>query len=95
MITGQWGFGGWEYKSGLDLSGYKSIHVELGNDYADPNFPVSFRLFDENTYWSSPASYDFVNTREITVDLHNMKDGNGDKLPFALVYNWFLVEWRK
>lgn len=86
LITGQWGFGGWEYKSGLDLSGYKSIHVELGNDYADPNFAVSFRLFDENTYWASPAAYDFVNTRKITVDLHNMKDGNGDKLEPSHLY---------
>ena len=58
----------------------------MGNDYADPNFAVSFRLFDENTYWASPAAYDFVNTRKITVDLHNMKDGNGDKLEPSHLY---------
>ena len=32
LVTGQYGFGGWQYDSGLDLSGYKTVTVELGND---------------------------------------------------------------
>ncbi len=72
LVTGQYGFGGWQYGNGIDLSGYKYLVVELGNDN-DSN--VSFRLFDENNYWSGPAMYDFKNSRKIEIDLHNMVKG--------------------
>ena len=70
LITGQYGFGGWQYGSGVDLSSFKYLVVELGNDNESN---VSFRLFDENNYWSDPAMYDFNNQRRIEIDLHNMK----------------------
>lgn len=72
LVTGQYGFGGWQYGNGIDLSGYKYLVVELGNDN-DSN--VSFRLFDENNYWSDAAMYDFKNSRKIEIDLHNMVKG--------------------
>ncbi|MBE6238945.1 MAG: glycoside hydrolase family 5 protein [Bacteroidales bacterium] len=75
LVTGQYGFGGWQYAEGLDLSGFKTITVELGNDNSSQ---VSFRLFDKNNYWSEPAMYDFQNSRKIVVDLHDMKDKNGN-----------------
>lgn len=75
LVTGQYGFGGWQYAEGLDLSGFKTITVELGNDNSSQ---VSFRLFDKNNYWSEPAMYDFGNSRKIVVDLHDMKDKNGN-----------------
>ncbi|OPZ94096.1 MAG: Endoglucanase precursor [Firmicutes bacterium ADurb.Bin419] len=69
LITGQWGFGGWWYNNGVDLSGYAYLVVELGNDN---DSGVSFRLFDENNYWSQPAIYNFGNTRKVVVELNNM-----------------------
>lgn len=69
LITGQWGFGGWQYNNGVDLSNYKYLKVELGNDNA---CDVSFRVFDEQSYWSSPACYDFGNSRQIVIDLDSM-----------------------
>lgn len=75
LVTGQYGFGGWQYAEGLDLSGFKTITVELGNDNSSQ---VSFRLFDKNNYWSEPAMYDFGNSRKIVVDLHDMTDKNGN-----------------
>lgn len=69
LITGQWGFGGWWYNNGVDLSGYKYLVAELGNDN---NASVSFRLFDENNYWSQPALYDFSDRRKVVVELDNM-----------------------
>lgn len=69
LITGQWGFGGWWYNKGVDLSNYRYLVAELGNDNESG---TSFRLFDENNYWSQPAMYDFGNSRRVTVDLHNM-----------------------
>ena len=83
LITGQYGFGGWQYAEGLDLSGFKTITVVLGNNN---DSQVSFRLFDKNNYWSDPAMFDFGNSRTVTVDLHAMKDKNGNKISPAHIY---------
>lgn len=76
LVTGQWGFGGWIYNNGIDISDYKKIVVELGNDN---KAGVSFRLFDENSYWTGAAQYDFGNSRKIVVDIHNMKKADGSR----------------
>lgn len=79
LITGQYGFGGWEYTSGLDLSASKYLIVELG-DETEAGSGVSFRLFDKG-YWDGAAQYDFGDSKSLTVDLHNMyKDVNGQKI---------------
>ena len=83
LVTGQYGFGGWQYAEGLDLSGFKTVTVELGNDNASQ---VSFRLFDKNNYWSDPAMFDFGNSRKIVVDLHDMKDKNGNVISPEHIY---------
>ena len=83
LVTGQYGFGGWQYDNGLDLSGYKTVTVELGNDNESG---VSFRLFDKNNYWSEPAAYDFGSSRKIVVELNNMKDKNGGKIDPSHLY---------
>ncbi len=83
LVTGQYGFGGWQYDSGLDLSGYKTVTVELGNDNESG---VSFRLFDKTSYWSEPATYDFGSSRKIVVELNNMKDKSGRKIDPSHLY---------
>ena len=83
LITGQYGFGGWQYPDGVNLSAYSKIIVELGNDNSSQ---VSFRLFDENNYWSDPAMFDFGNSRRVEVDLHNMNDKNGNKVSPEHIY---------
>ena len=78
LITGQYGFGGWQYNRGIDLSGYKYLTVELGNDNEGG---VSFRLFDENNYWSSAAMYDFGNSRRVVIELDQMyKERDGQRI---------------
>ena len=83
LITGQYGFGGWQYAEGLDLSGFSKITVELGNNN---DSQVSFRLFDKNNYWSDPAMFDFGSSRKVEVNLHNMKDKNGNTISPAHIY---------
>jgi hypothetical protein len=83
LITGQYGFGGWEYPDGLNLSSFSKITVELGNNN---DSAVSFRLFDKTSYWSDPAMYDFGNSRKIIVNLHDMKDKNGAKIDPSHLY---------
>jgi hypothetical protein len=76
LITGQYGFGGWWYNKGIDLSGEKYLIAELGNDN---DSGVSFRLFDENNYWSQAAIYDFGDKRRVVVDLQNMYKKVGEQ----------------
>lgn len=78
LITGRFGFGGWHYDNGVDLSDWRFLVVQLGNNNT---CQASFRLFDENNYWSQPSMYDFGSSREIVVDLNRMqKEVNGQKI---------------
>jgi beta-xylosidase len=70
LITGQYGFGGWQYDNGLDLSDYKFLVVKLKEV---PGGDASFRIFDESSYWSSPFSFDVENETELVIDLNRMK----------------------
>lgn len=83
LVTGQYGFGGWQFSEGLDLSTYSRLTVRLGNDN---DCGVSFRLFDKDNYWSNPACYDFGSAREVVVDLHDMKDEDGNKIDPSHLY---------
>lgn len=91
LITGQYGFGGWQYSNGADLSAYKYLVVELGNDNQSS---VSFRLFDENNYWSSPATYDFGGSRRVVVELDNMyKTVNGQQVKLDRSHIYIIGFW--
>lgn len=91
LITGQWGFGGWWYNNGTDLSGYKYLIVELDNNNESS---VSFRLFDENNYWSQPATYDFGNSRRIVVELDKMyKIINGQQVKLNPTHIYIAGFW--
>jgi prepilin-type processing-associated H-X9-DG protein len=84
LITGQWGFGGWWYSNALDLTGYKYLVARLG---ADNKSSISFRVFDENSYWSGAAEYNFGSKREVVVTLANMvKAGKTTKLDPSHIY---------
>jgi hypothetical protein len=77
LITGQYGFGGWLYPNGLDLSEWKYLVVKLAQTQ---NCGASFRLYDENNYWTDCAFNDIGNNRTIAVELNNMRKGeNKDK----------------
>ena len=88
VITGQWGFGGWKYPAGLDLSDYNYLIAELDG----PNeCGVSFRVFDIDNYWSDPAQADFGTGRRVAIDLNNMKstsDRAMDKSHLYIVGFW-------
>jgi len=84
LITGQWGFGGWSYNNGLNLSGYKYLVAKLG---ADNKSSITFRIFDENNYWSKAADYNFGSKRQVVVTLANMvKAGTTTKLIPSHIY---------
>ena len=70
LVTGQYGFGGWKYPEGADLSQWKYLVVELKQAQ---NCWTSFRLFDQNSYWSAPFKVSFNSNTRVVVDLQNMK----------------------
>ena len=69
LKTGQWGFGGWQYPQGVDLSQWKYLVVELKQQQS---CDASFRLFDVNNYWTSPFRVSFGNQTKVVIDLQNM-----------------------
>ena len=83
LHTGQYGFGGWKYANGTDLSGYKYLVVELA---AAQSCNASFRLFDVNDYWSQPFMADFGYNTRLCIDLHAMNNSEGRTLDPSHIY---------
>ncbi|WP_372776176.1 family 43 glycosylhydrolase [Mangrovibacterium sp.] len=83
LITGQYGFGGWQYSAGIDVSDYKYLVVKLVSPGA---CSASFRLFDTNSYWSSPASYDLTGKTIHVVNLSGMTNGDGGTVDPSHLY---------
>ncbi len=74
LTTSEYGFGGWQYASGVDFSDYKYLVVRLKRI---ATCMPSFRLFDENNYWSTPYMADLSGTKEVVIDLANMQKEDG------------------
>ena len=82
LITGQYGFGGWEFTEPLDLSEYRYLVAEFDNsDGSLTGKDLQFHIFDEG-YWNGAAEYycESHNGKYIAVaDLNNMyKEKDGD-----------------
>lgn len=83
IVTGQYGFAGWQYSSGLDLSKYNYLIAEMEG----PNeCGVSFRVFDQNNYWSDPAQVDFKESSRVVIDLNRMKSTGGRTMSKSHIY---------
>ncbi|MCD8302252.1 MAG: glycoside hydrolase family 5 protein [Prevotellaceae bacterium] len=75
LVTDTYGFGGWEYSNGLDLSAYSYLVVEFCKG-TNVTGGVDFRLFDQDSYWTDPASYT-VNDYRMVIDLRHMRTDAG------------------
>jgi len=69
LKTGQYGFGGWQYTNGIDISMYKYLVVDLAKANT---CGASLRLFDQDNYWGAAASYEFGNQKRLIVNLATM-----------------------
>lgn len=67
--AGQWGFGGWEFDTPLDLSGYKYLVAELKEDDKDN---AELRVFDTASYWEKSYEGKFNGGKLIVAELHGM-----------------------
>ena len=83
LRTSQYGFGGWQYSNGVDISAYNYLVVRLRKgSTAHP----SFRLFDSNNYWSNPYMCDMGTKKEVVIDLQNMVNEKGEKVDPSHIY---------
>lgn len=83
LITGPYGFGGWQYDAGLDLSAYNYLVVRLKQS---ASCQPSFRLFDNPSYWTDPYMFDMGTGTEARIDLQNMKKADGTKCDPSHIY---------
>lgn len=66
---GRWGFGGWEFESPVDLSGYKYLVAEL---YEDEQDSAQLRVYDTQDFKSVPYSSAFNAGKLIVAELNGM-----------------------
>ncbi len=78
LITGQWGFGGWEYSPGIDIKGYSRIVCELGEE-SDMSCSPSFRIFDGGGYWADDVEAKFIDKKAVIEISEKMTKTKGDK----------------
>ncbi|MDE6768234.1 MAG: glycoside hydrolase family 5 protein [Muribaculaceae bacterium] len=81
--TGQWGFAGWKFGSGLDLSDYNYLIAEIESPQTNG---LSFRVFDVDNYWTDCYIEEFDKSTRAVIDLKNMKLKNGRKLDPSHLY---------
>lgn len=84
VVTGKYGFAGWRYSAGIDISDYKYLVAQLGSNN---NCGISFRIFDENNYWTGCATYDFGNSRQVVAKIGEMfRNGTTTRLDPGHIY---------
>lgn len=74
LITGQYGFGGWKFANGLDMSGYKYLVLNLAEKPVSNQW--SLRLFDADNYWGDPYMKSVGSSTRVVVTLASMKSNN-------------------
>jgi hypothetical protein len=88
--TGKYGFAGWRYDNGLDISKYKYLVVEIeGGEGAN----VSLRLFDDNNYWGDCAVYDFGNENRLVIPIAQLQRSRNKQRRFASEHVYILGFW--
>ncbi|HEY6914786.1 MAG TPA: glycoside hydrolase 43 family protein, partial [Paludibacter sp.] len=84
LVTGQYGFGGWTYSAGIDLSGYKYLVMQLSSATSSG---AVLRIFDENSYWSKPAETSFGSGKQAVINLTTAtKSGTTTKITPSHIY---------
>ncbi|MCR4769867.1 MAG: family 43 glycosylhydrolase [Bacteroidaceae bacterium] len=83
LQTSQYGFGGWVYNNGIDLSDYNYIVVKTKRS---TTCNPSFRIFDKNNYWSDPYIRTMGKFMKVAIDLHDMKSENGRTIDPSHIY---------
>ena len=78
ITTGQYGFVGWKYSEGIDLSPFKYIVLKFTERVKDSGqWSACFRLFDEDNYWAGCASINLGGKDKVIIDIAELKKEDG------------------
>ncbi len=78
ITTGQYGFVGWKYSEGIDLSPFKYIVLKFTERVKDSGqWSACFRLFDEDNYWAGCASINLGGKDKVVIDIAELKKEDG------------------
>lgn len=83
VTVGQYGFAGWQYPGGIDLSDYKYCVAKV-SDCKEGG--LSFRLFDTDSYWSDASENGFDKEGYSIVNLPELKSNQGRKMDPSHIY---------
>ncbi|MCQ2229693.1 MAG: glycoside hydrolase family 5 protein [Bacteroidales bacterium] len=81
LVTGQYGFGGWEYSPGIDISSYKKLVCVLGEG-SDMSCSPSFRIFDGGGYWDGAYEASFTGGKAV-INISGDMDKSTDNKPLG------------
>ena len=91
FIPGPYGFGGWQFTEGIDLSKYKYLVAELesGNGNA-----AAFNIFDTNYYFGGNcATHPFGESLRVVVELADMTNDSGGRVDSSHIYYVGFWSW--
>lgn len=83
VTVGQYGFAGWQYPNGIDLSDYKYCIAKV-SDCKEGG--LSFRLFDKDSYWSDASENGFNKEGYSIVSIPDLKSNQGRKMESSHIY---------
>ena len=83
LKTSLYGFGGWQYTTGLDISDYKYIVIKFRRG---ASCTPSFRVFDSNNYWSDCYIHEMGTAKEAVIDIHAMTNSKGEPIDPSHIY---------
>jgi beta-xylosidase len=84
LRTSQYGFGGWAYSSGIDLSAWKYLVLNLSTTQSAG---AVLKLYDENNYWTTAAEYTVGSNLRTVVNLQTMvRNGTSTKVVPSHIY---------
>ncbi len=81
--VGTYGFAGWEYGAGINISDYKYCVAKLGGPDTDH---LSFRIFDTESYWADCCMANFDKDGYASIKLSDFASDQGRKMNPAHVY---------
>lgn len=83
VTVGQYGFAGWQYPGGIDLSDYRYCVAKV-SDCKEGG--LSFRLFDIDNYWTDASENGFNKDGYSVVSLPDLKSNQGRKMDPSHIY---------
>lgn len=87
VSTGQNGLAGWQYVSGIDLSAYNYLVIQMRRK---PTTSPALLIYDENNFQSTPCSYPLdikqLNNNKWVINLQDLKKGDDQQLNLSHIY---------